>query len=75
MFGQETSKASSIFTALAGGTITGLLTYVTCRSFKVPGNKAAGISVAIGLMTLVGHFTNNLLRAKAQAVVATVKAS
>ena len=75
MLGQETSKAPSIFAALAGGAITGLLTYVTCRSFKVPGNKAAGISVAIGLMTLVGHFTNDLIRTKAQEAVAVVKGS
>lgn len=75
MFGQETPKTSSIFAALAGGAITGLLTYVTCRSFEVPSSKSAGISVALGLMTLVGRFTNDLLRIKAIEVAATIKGS
>lgn len=54
---------------LSGG-IMGLVTYGTCVGFEVPSGKAAGIGVAVGLMTMVGQIASSLLKGWADDVAA-----
>lgn len=56
--------------AMSGG-IMGLVAYGICRGFEVAPNKAMGIGVTMGLMTLVGQVASQVLKGWADDVMTT----